>query len=264
MQNNNTLEYLTRQLRPSHAALLAEFQVESDAVAAGGVCEIAYGPHPRQCFEFHASALPWRGTLAYFHAGFWQARDKGQFRFVTAPFLAAGIDVAMVNYPLCPDVTMAELTEAASASVPAVLAQAAALGRGGARLVAAGHSAGGHLAVELALRFQAVTGVVGLSGVYDLVPLLNTPLNDKLRLTDASAEAASPLHRLRAGLPPALFAVGGDETAAFQAQTNDMHAAWSRLGNPSQALCVGGKDHFSLLRALAEQGALMDAVLALF
>lgn len=223
--------------------------------------------HPRQVFDFVAGTAPWRGTLAYFHVGFWQSRDKFLFRFI-APLLAGrGINVALVNYPLCPDVTLPQFVAATRAAVPAVQAHSAAAGRGGAGLIVAGHSAGGHIAVELALsEWQAaspICGVAALSGVYNLEPLLETPLNDKLRLTRPVARAMSPVHRARTGRPPALFVAGGSETPAFQAQSAAMHDAWRRAGNVSEHLIVEGADHFSLLRGFQQPGVLLERVMAL-
>ncbi len=58
------------------------------------------------------------------------------------------------------------------------------------RIHVAGHSAGGHLAAELlatdwqahGLPADAVKGVTAISGVYDLAPLIETSINDELRL----------------------------------------------------------------------------------
>lgn len=261
-----TWQYVTGQMRPTFPALLDSYQRDSDAVCLTAA-DVAYGPHPRQVFDVVTGTAPWQGTLAYFHAGFWQSRDKSLFRFI-APLLARqGIDVALVNYPLCPDVTLPQLVAATRAAVSAVLAHSRAAGRGGARLIAAGHSAGGHIAVELALSdWQAalpICGVAALSGVYDLEPLLGTPLNDKLRLTRPVARAMSPVRRVRTGIPSALFVAGGAETPAFQAQSAGMHEAWRNAGNTSEHVVVEGADHFSLLRAFQQPSALLERVMAL-
>lgn len=264
-------QYLTGQMNASQPALLASYEEESAAaLALRPALDLRYGPHPRQSFDLF-EATDAIGTLAYFHAGYWQSRDKAQFRFLAPAFLQAGVNVAFVNYPLCPDVTLAALTDAVRDSVAAiakVTSRSAASG-----FVAMGHSAGAHLSVELALSdWQArglsqnpLRGIVALSGVYDLAPLVATPLNDKLRLDRASAEAASPIHRVTRGMPPALFAVGGSETDAFRHQTTNMLAAWERAGNRGEALIVEGRDHFSLLRSVQDPGgALFAKVMALF
>jgi len=244
-----THAYLTGQLHPSQAKLLEDFAAEGQAAVAAyaPVLNIAYGGHEREVFDLFVSPQPWRGTMAYFHAGYWQGRDKAQFRFLAAPFMAAGIDVALVNYPLCPDVSLRRLMRSAEASIPEILHEVREIGRGGDALVAAGHSAGGHIAVELALAGAPVSAVIAISGIYELSPLRMTKLNDKLRLDAAEARAMSPLHRVAGALPPALFIVGGLETPEFRAQSEAMHLAW-RAGGASIYLEVDGAEHFSVLR----------------
>jgi arylformamidase len=265
-------QYLTGQRNASQPPLLAAFEQES-ATAVQSLSpdrDISYGSHPRQRFDLFRAPLA-KATIAYFHAGYWQSRDKSQFQFLAPPLVGAGFDVAIVNYPLCPDVTLEELTEAVRDAVPSILAFASIERQGPGRLIAAGHSAGGHLAVELALTDwrargatrEPISGVVALSGVYDLEPLIATPLNDNLRLTTSSARATSPIFRVRGGMPPALFAVGGRETDAFHAQNRNMCAAWQAHGNAAEALVVDGADHFSLLRSLTPGTALFEAVAAL-
>ena len=249
-------QYLTGQLRPTHPALLAGFEAASLAAThtLAPRLDLPYGPHPRQTFDLFLTR-PDAPTLAFLHAGYWQSRDKATFRFLAADAAAAGFNFAAVNYPLCPEVSVAEIVEAVRA-FPAALARESGAGA----LIAVGHSAGAHLAVELALTdwpargvsASPVRAVVGLSGVYDLSPLIETPLNDKLKLTATAARAASPVWRVTAPAPPALFVVGGEETPAFQRQNADMAAAWRAAGLAADALTVEGADHFSLLGAFAQ------------
>jgi arylformamidase len=267
-----TRQYMTGQLRPTHSALLSGFeQLSIEATQAlAPTLDIPYGPHPRQRFDFFAGAKS-APTIAYFHAGYWQSRDKSTFRFLAAGWVAAGFSVALVNYPLCPEVDVATLTEAVRAFPPSFQDRMALLGRSPA-LIAAGHSAGAHLAVELSLTDWTARGhaerpiraVIGLSGVYDLAPIIDTPLNAKLNLNQDSARAASPVGRVSPRMPPALFAAGGAETSAFLQQNEDMASAWSAAGNAANALVVDGADHFSLLSEFTIAGSpLSEATLAI-
>ena len=265
-QEDATRAYLTGQLRPSHPNLIAEFDRRSQEVveALSPNLDLAYGPHPRQRYDLFRAAGD-SASIAFFHAGYWQARDKSSFRFLAATWVEAGFNVAMVNYPLCPDVDLAALTEAARAFPPVFLSKMAP-GKQGQRLIAAGHSAGAHIAVELALTDWGTRGlsktpisaVIGLSGVYDLMPLIDTPLNDKLRLDPVSSRANSPIFRVASGLPPALFAAGALETDAFIQQNQQMGLAWSAAGNSARTLVVEGVDHFSLLNDFALAGSALS------
>ncbi len=250
-------QYVEGQGRPGFPALLARFEADSAAASAAGQLDIRYGEAARECFDFFAAQGPARATLVYFHAGYWQSRDKSLFRGIAPAFTRTGVHVALVNYPLCPHVSLGDLLAAARRGTQAVARHAQALQGRALPLIAAGHSAGGHIAVELGLapwgaQDQAIAGVLALSGIYDLAPLRTTTLNANLGLDAASAQRYSPLRRATPGAPPALFAVGGAETPAFVAQNQAMHAAWLAAGNRSQVAVVQGADHFSLLDHLTE------------
>jgi arylformamidase len=258
--NDPVHQYLTGQIRPDQTALLAAFERESALALTSLVpsLDVPYGPHPRERYDLFRAPNA-RRTVVYLHAGYWQSRDKSQFRFLAPSFIRAGFSLALVNYPLCPELTLAALTESVRGAVPVIL-DATEVKAG---LIAAGHSAGAQLAVELALTDWTVRGVapdviaavVALSGVYDLQPLLATPLNDRLRLDATAAAAASPLYRLRSGLPAAIFAVGALETEAFREQTRAMYRAWIAAGNVATMIVVEGADHFSLLREMEQAKA---------
>ena len=254
--NDAEFQYLTGQARPGFAALFAEFEQRSvDAVRDGGCAlDLRYGTAERCTFDFFDAGPAARGVAIYLHAGYWQWRDKAGFRFIAPRLVQRGLHVAMVNYPLCPTVSLADLTETVRTAVPAVLGRAdAAL-----PLVAMGHSAGGHLAMEMALTdwtarglpMATVAGVIALSGLYDLVPLVPTSINEALRLDAQSAAAASPLYRAAPDGPPLLLAAGAEETPAMREQSRRMHEVWLAMGNPSVLHFEPDADHFSLLQRL--------------
>jgi arylformamidase len=252
-------QYVSGQMRESFAALFAHFEtLNAQALATDGwTLDLPYGAHPRQRLDLRQVSSP-RGTLLYLHAGYWQSRDKAQFRFLAPAFNALGWDVALANYPLCPEVSVAQIVDSSAQALAQLRRHQAAQGRNGP-VVLSGHSAGAHLAVELALREAGTSrthalplaGVLAISGVYDLRPLLKTTLNDKLQLDAAKAQACSPSLRAQAGAAPALFLLGQTETEAFHAQSQDMARAWQAQGNSMRCDVVAGADHFSVLRDLA-------------
>jgi arylformamidase len=266
--DDSQFQYVEGQSRPGFASLLAAYGAESHAAVSTGTCvlDVRYGPLERQTFDFFPARGKPRGTLVYFHAGYWQSRDKSTFRFIAPAYTAAGLNVALVNYPLCPTVSLPELIEAAKACLPAIQARAALRDACDLPLVLSGHSAGAHIAAELALaELGDIAGVVAMSGIFDLAPLVATSLNKSLRLDHEGAAACSPIHRMRARLPPGLVVVGGDETPAFIEQSLGFHAAWRQAGNQGVLHVVSQADHFSLLRRFASpQSRLFKQVCTLF
>lgn len=259
--------YLTDQARSSWPGLIARFAAESQRVLAGpGVMrDVAYGGHRRQVYDLVPGPETPKAVALYLHAGYWQSRDKADFAFLAPAFGRLGCASVVANYPLAPETGVASITEAVRAVVPAILERFGAL-----PIVAIGHSAGAHLAVELAMTDWAgrdlparpVAAVVGLSGVYDLAPLVLTSLNVRLGLNAAAARAASPMRRVGPRGAPALFAVGGGETTAFHDQSRRMSAAWHDAGHRAAHEIVGDADHFSLLATLADPSSRLNGLMA--
>ncbi len=262
MTDDAVFSYMTGQLRPHHADLLAAFEAESATAVTlhAPDLDVRYASHPRACFDFFRARMSASRTMLYFHAGYWQARDKRTFRFFAPALLAQGWNVALVNYPLCPDVDLMTLVATTCMSAPAVLQHA-----GEGSLMLAGHSAGAHLAIEILLADNKlpISGALAISGVYDLEPLVTTPLNGRLGLDVATARAHSPLYRVMAGRAPVLFVVGESETGAFHGQNVRMGQAWAAEGNAAQIEIVRERDHFSILRdmpALVARAAEMSGI----
>jgi arylformamidase len=246
-------EYVTGQGRPTFPSLLSAYEMESLEVAQrpDADLDLRYGSHERQRLDYFHATKPVSAVLVYFHAGYWQSRDKATFRFLATAFNDAGLDVALVNYPLCPSVTIEELVNAADQSIPFIHTHSRGL-----PLLLSGHSAGGHIAIELGGRSRwddvMIKGIAAISGVFDLRPLTGTSLNERLRLDEESALAASPILRVPIGSPPAIFAVGAEETDEFRRQSQHMERAWKAAGNISRYKAVEASDHFSILRRLAD------------
>jgi len=271
--DNHQFQYVEGQGRPGFPALLAQFQADSDAAAGqvGAELDLPYGEHPRQRFDFFPATGAPQGVMLYLHAGYWQSRDKSLFRFLAPAFQARGFHVALANYPLCPDVTLDALVLAVAPSVAAVAEHARQMGGSDLPMVVAGHSAGAHLASLLGQaqgtrprRDPArVDGVWAISGIYDLLPLIDTSLNQKLRLDAEAARRLSPLRHMVASPVPAVWLVGAAETPAFLAQNAQMHAHWLGNGSPpgawSACVEVPGADHFTVLQEWAAlRGPLTD------
>lgn len=255
--------YVAGQFRDTFPSVLENYRQRSEAMAARADArlDIRYGVHPRQTFDlFPATGIPVGMTLVYFHAGYWQSRDKSVFRFIAESLNGAGLEVSVVNYPLCPDVSVPRLVQMASEALPRIEAETPA-----STLILAGHSAGAHIAVELASIAYAtgieVAAVVGISGVYDLRDLVDTSLNDKLRLDADLAAAASPVLRAEANMPPALFVVGEVETEVFRSQNRRMADAWRAAGNSCSEHVSAREDHFSILQNLVDPSHAVHAAL---
>ena len=97
-------------------------------------------------------------------------------------------------------------------------------------IVLSGWSAGGHL-VGACVGHPAVAAGLAISGVFELAPIRDTYLNDKLQLTEAELQALSPLRQPMVRKPMAI-AYGSGELPELRRQSRKFHARARRGAYP--------------------------------
>ena len=138
--------YNNRAAVPDHPYWLEQFAARSESAveALRPALDVRYGSGPKETLDLFLPATPARGTLMFIHGGYWRALDKAEHAFVAPVFVAAGYAVAVINYDLCPQVTVATIVDQCRRAVVWLVHQGPERGAP-APLVIAGHSAGGHL-----------------------------------------------------------------------------------------------------------------------
>lgn len=260
-------EYDNRRRVPTYPQYLAEWETEAKAfrAAGGGEFDLPYGEHPRQRCDVFRSKDDQGGPMVLFiHGGYWRSLDRTAFSHLARGLEYHGVPVAMPSYRLCPEVRIADIVEDVR-DCALWLKQ-----RYGRPLVVAGHSAGGHLAACLAAtdwsgrgeQGPTVVGGLGISGLYDLRPLIPTFLNPDLRLDEAEARRASPLVWPVPRDMPFEAWVGGEESEEFRRQSLTLAATWLGGGARAGYVEVEGANHFSVIAPLAQPDSAMTRALA--
>jgi arylformamidase len=95
------------------------------------------------------------------------------------------------GYTLAPDATMTDIVAEIRAALDWLAEHGAAHGIAGP-IVLSGWSAGGHL-TAMCLDHPSVVAGLAISGIFELGPLRDTSLDEKLRLTDDEIATLSPL-----------------------------------------------------------------------
>lgn len=225
--------------------------------------DLQYGPAPRQRLDFFPARSAGRPTVLFIHGGYWQWCDKEDECFVASGPLAHDINVAVVEYTLCPDIDLDGMVAQMHAAVDWLIPTLPAFDADPGRLALAGSSAGAHLAAMLAGR-PDVRGTLLISGLYDLEPVRLTRLNSVVGMDRESARRNSPVLHLPKRSGPVCFAVGDDELPEMTRQTLDYHAAWTARGLPGSVLTVPNANHFTVMDSLADpEGYLTAAILEL-
>ena len=268
--------YNNRAAVPEHPEWLARWTALSDAAieTLRPARDVRYGTALNETLDLYVPRSAARGTLLFIHGGYWRALDKSDHGFVAPPFVDAGFAVAVINYDLCPAVSVATIVDQSRNALQWLVREGPSRGAP-APIVIAGHSAGGHLtammyATDWRARGLASTpfaGGVSLSGVHDLTPLVQFSHNVDLRLDEAEARRLSPINCRPLAEAPLGTAVGGDETSEFVRQTRLLWDAWPqrRPAGAQAPMEIPARHHYSVVLDYTDaDSALTRATLALF
>lgn len=226
-------------------------QRASEARASTPPIELTYGEHPRETLDLFRAPHA-KGTLVFIHGGYWRAFSKDDFSWLATAFLASSVTVAVLNYPLCPEVALSRISIAVDTAMN-YLTQSVLDAAERRRIVVSGHSAG----AQLAARYQSsrdrgrrADAMVCISGLFDLLPLKRIRMFASLDSKEADLHAASPLFAPPPEAGDVLLAVGAEESLEFAWQSERLASAWSE--RQPRLMTVAGRNHFSVIEALAE------------
>jgi arylformamidase len=249
------VEYNNRARVPESPALMAGWARDAAAYRElRAPRSISYGPGARNTIDLFSG--DGKGPIVVFiHGGYWQALDGSSFSHCARGLNAHGIDVAVPSYDLCPQVGV-------DAIIQEMRAAARELARLGRPLVISGHSAGGHLAacmlatgwpgLDASLPKDLVIAAYSISGLFDLVPLVETSINTALQLDAVTARAVSPLFWKAPAHGSLDAVVGGNEGAEYFRQSQTMTDAWAAAGLPTRYGTLAGANHFTAIAPLAD------------
>jgi arylformamidase len=224
--------------------------------------DVPYGPAPRQRFDLFPASSAAAPCLVFIHGGYWQRNTREDFACFAEGVLAHGWSMALPGYTLAPEATLREIVGEIRRALDWLGADGSKHGVGGGPIVVSGWSAGGHL-TAIALDHPRVAAGLAISGIFELAPIRDTYLNEKLRLTDAEIAALSPL-RLPAVAKPLAISYGTAELPALVEDSRDLYAHRTAAHAPGPLLPIAGADHFTVLEELRRpDGKLVRAALDL-
>jgi acetyl esterase/lipase len=211
--------------------------------------DLRYGPKERNVWDLFPAADAGAPCLVFIHGGYWQRNSREQFASLIAGPCAHGWAAALPGYTLAPDASLTEIVAEINTALDWLAANGPAHGIEG-KVVLSGWSAGGHLTAAC-LGHARVSAGLAVSGVFELGPIRDTYLNDKLRLSDAEIETLSPL-RLPMVKKPLAITYGTAELPALVAESRHLHASRALEHLPGVLIPVAGADHFTITHELRD------------
>jgi arylformamidase len=273
-----SIEEFERQYNPRQAVPDHQDKIDARVTASAearcrieGVYDLRYGPGPLEVLDVYPAEAEAAPVQLYIHGGYWRAQDKSDVSFFAEPFTAAGATVVIVNYDLCPNVSLPEIMAEIVRAIAWTHGHIAEWNGDPNRIYISGNSAGAHLgAMMLAHDWQAeglpadiIKGAALLTGVYDPTPVLGISVNNIIGLTADMLKAVSPMQNLPRRNLPLLVPVGGAETTEWMRQTRAYADLCQANGIGAEYMEVPGADHFDMTAAMGDpDGPVMLAILA--
>jgi arylformamidase len=244
------------------AVLNAAREVASSAFrsANGMHLDLRYGKRERNTWDLFPQSNPDAPCIVFIHGGYWQRNSKEQFANLIAGPHARGWSAALPGYTLAPDASLTEIVAEINAALDWLGVHGPAHGING-KVVLSGWSAGGHLTAAC-LRHPLVKAGLAISGVFELGPVRDTYLNEKLRLTEEEVVSLSPM-RLPLVEKPLAFAYGTAELPPLVSDSRDLHALRSAAHLPGTLIPVPRANHFTIVHELRDADGLLTRHLPL-
>jgi arylformamidase len=226
--------------------------------------DVRYGLTADETVDIFPSKKSGAPLLVFIHGGYWYSHSAKDFSMVANGLVDHGVTVAVMNYTLCPEVTIPEITRQSRALIAWLRDEASSFNADPSRIFASGHSAGGQQVAMLSatdwsgqygLPHDVIKGGVAISGIHDLRALPYSYLQPALQLTHEVILRQSPCLDIPRFGPPLLVSCGSKETSEIQRLATEYHQARQANGLGGELLIQDGKHHFSAIEGLNDGGS---------
>jgi len=232
--------------------------------------DLQYGESETQSLDLYMPTRSPQATLmVYIHGGYWQELSKEESSFAATNFQQQGFHFAVLDYTLAPKASLTEIVEENRQAIAWLYQEAAKFGYSQEQIYVCGSSAGAHLAMMMlqtnwsnyiasyqnsaqasyqgSSKGNVIKGVCAVSGVYDLQPLIDTYVNDALKMDVTEAKKNSPMLLPLSKPVPIIIAFGENETSEFKRQSKMMAEKLSAQGFEVVYKEIVGRNHFDVI-----------------
>lgn len=262
-------QFNPRRAVPEAEEFVAKSKIKSDQAHQKFVDieQLRYGQGPLANLNLRRSSHPGQPLFVFIHGGYWRGRDKDDFGYVFNALEPSNANVVILNYDLCPKVTVRQISTQIKEALLWLHAQAESLGFDSDRIFVAGHSAGAHLiAMVLAqgsAEFSLPDGLIRkaylISGIYELSPVLKISVNQEIRLKPEEVEPLSPIKFPGSRKTVYDIIVGGAEPQGWIEQSVRFAEHLENQNVPSNLTILPQRHHYSILQDMETPDGILAA-----
>jgi arylformamidase len=224
---------------------------------------VLYGELDREYIDAFPSETANAKTLIFIHGGYWRTFDTSLFYFIADAFGDYGITTVLINYPLAPNASMDQIVVSCHRAMAWLTDNLRKLNGDPEKCYVVGYSAGAHLAAMMGAaaknhdHLNLADNLCLISGLFDLIPLQLSYLNESLQMDSLIAERNSPVLQAPDPKVTALIAVGTEETEEFRRQSMTLHSRWQGVARSVDLLTIPHLNHFSILDSLTDKNSML-------
>lgn len=225
--------------------------------------DISYGSLPRQKLDVyvplqHQAKPP---VVLFYYGGSWDSGEKADYKFAAEAFTSSGFIAVIPDYRVYPEVKFPGFMADPAKAAKWVKDHIQDYGGDPERIFLAGHSAGAHIAVMLALNgeYLAKEGLqprdfratIGLAGPYDFLPLQSERLK-KIFGPEDQRWKSQPIEFVTGSNQPMLLLVGLKDSTVWTHNTSNLAAKIKAHGGPVQVVEYPTYGHIDMAAKLAK------------
>ncbi|KAM4664676.1 kynurenine formamidase [Discoglossus pictus] len=224
---------------------------------------VPYGDRESEKLDIYLPKEPSSGfpLLVYIHGGYWQFLSKEESGFMVPPLVLRGIAVMVMDYDIAPEGHIDLMVSQVRQSIAVTLRQYSQI----TKVYLCGHSAGAHLVAMTLCTDWSMYGVstefkgaVLVSGIYDLLPITHTYVNEPLLMSQEVAERNSPIRCIARTKSHAqschmVIVVAEHDSPEFQRQSREYFQILQTSGLHVSFKQIDCTDHFDVIEKLSEE-----------
>lgn len=245
---------------------------------------IAYGDLPRQKLDIYmpnqipnqqSQTQATRKVVIFFYGGSWDSGTRADYKFAAEALVSRGYIVVIPDYRVYPEVLFPAFMADPVNAAKWVKNNIHQYGGDVNKTFLAGHSAGAHIAVMMAINPEYLAkqslkpadfaGVIGLAGPYDFLPLKSNRLKTIFG-PESEQWKSQPINFVDGKNPPMLLAVGKKDGTVWPRNTYNLEKKIKENNGLVEIAEFESYGHIDMVAKLAKplrgDGELLKAITA--